>query len=455
MAQNFFGRIPQIGESFSNLFAWIGGSNMEVYEQMPSPLKSKHSMFGFFLMMIVLVQAIIAGLAWSDLLHSAIAAVLVFIFWIFTMGALDRALMVFMNQELALKGKYSWLPVISRIIIIGFVSYLNSTMAEIRIFDPEIKKDLVQQKELELKRATDTFNILLTDFNKRKNELQKESDNKRAEYLKWSGTQEAIIYNQQISLGNRQTDLVKEIEGTSGSKQRGDAQVAAAKRVAISQDSISLAGLQNSFIRERETRPEFLALQKAEEIQKTEFAKIDEDIDKAKEEFKSKKAVINTMANDGFSHRYKALGRIGQNSALIWVVWGFFFFIELSLLIIKIMMGRDSYHDVLKHIIQKFTLENVYDKELENERKISEYEKQSSQVFLQRIQQKKQDESYLNSEELSMYPIERKRILDQFEHARDMSKEIDKVSDVDFSVKNLFKFNFYKKLLRLQPSQSN
>lgn len=450
-----FEKLPQIGDNVSNIFAWVGGVNLETFEKMPSPLKSKHTMFGFFLTAMILAQACIAGFAWGELLHSGFLGFFIGIAWIFVMGSVDRTIMIFVNNELAMKEKHSILPVIARWIIILFVSYLNSTMVEIIIFDPEIKKDLIEQKHLEKKLATKTLDSTLKNFDLKKQEIQKQTDLKRDEYLKWSQTQETIIYNQQIGLRERQTDLVKEIEGTGGSKSRGDAQVATAKRIAIAQDSAALSTLQASFDKEKALRPEFIALQKAEQIQVEEFKKNDEEIAKAKVDFDNKKSLIETMANDGFSHRFESLHRIGSRSILVWIVWGFFFFLESSILIIKLMMGRDTYHEVLKQTILKYEIDATHENALNIENSVSEYESKMNETILARTTKRKTEESQLNSEELALYPIIKKRILDQFAHASDVGLEIDKVSSVDFSIKNLFKFNFLKKLLRLQPNSEN
>lgn len=444
-----------IRENSTEFFGIMGGLDKTLAKDLDPVVRAKHVQFGSFLTIIVCTQACIAGSAWSELMHSAIVGIFVFFAWLAVFGSLDSVMMNLMNRELAKKNSYSFLSIAARVIIIGFTSYLNSTMAEMKIFDPEIKVNIYEYRQDQFQKLSDEISTRIDSLQKQKSENLKLVDAKSASYTAWLAEEQKKIDAQNALIQQRRTDLVLEVEGSSGSKKRGDGAVADTKREAIAQEEQVLAQQVSALESAKQSRPEFVAMESERKDQELANKKIDEEIAKQEKNLEKQKTDLKKMRNDGFLDRYHALGRIGGQNFLVWMVFGLFFFIETSILIVKLtMMGRDEYHDILANHLNKVFKEKIFDEKINNEKMISEYEAGISEILFQRTEQKAGDEIRAHESELRLYPLEKERLQDQFKHASEVTKIIEQ-STQEESVKRLFKGNWVRKFFRLQPEQVN
>ena len=447
--------MKSLKENSIDFFGIMGGLDRTLARDLDSVVRAKHIQFGVFLTIIVVAQACIAGSAWSELMHSISVGIFVFFAWLAVFGALDSVMMNLMNRELAKKNTYSFLSVFSRVVIIGFTSYLNSTMAEMRIFDAEIQMNIYEYRQEKLQNLSDEINARIDSLHVAKSENMKKVDQKSAPYTTWLANEQKKIDDQNILIQQRRTDLVLEVEGSSGSKKRGDGQVADAKRNAIMEEEQVVNHMITTLESMKQSRPEFIAMESERKSQEIANEKLDEQIAREEKNLEQQKADLGKMRNDGFLDRYHALGRIGGQNFLVWMVFGLFFFIETSILIVKLtMMGRDEYHDILVNHLNKIFKEKILSEKEQNERIISEHESNIGQILYSRIQQRTIDESNLHNAELVLYPVEQERIRDQFKHASDITEMIEKSAQEE-SVRRLFKFNWAKKFFRLQPKKMN
>jgi hypothetical protein len=389
-------------------------------------------------------------------MHSFIVGVFVFAAWIILFGVADSLMMNLMNRELARKNSYSGLSVVARIVIIVFTSYLNATMVEMQVFKPEITKSIYDYRQDELRKLVKETDMRVDSLKNSQTANQKMTDEKSLPYITWLNDEQAKIDAQKATIQKRRSDLVQEVEGSAGSGKRGDGDVAKAKREALDQEEKVLNDQIAAFEAAKQNRPEYLAMKSETAIQDVANKRIDERIVEEKQKLKDRRADILAMRNDGFLDRYKALGRIGSGgNVLVYIVGFFFFFLECLILIYKtFMMGRDEYHDVLQAHLNKVFKDNIQAKIEEGERAISEHEAALAAILYQRTQRRLTDEVLLNEAELALYPMEKKRIEDQFRHATDITGLID-ASTQEQSVKSFFKFNWAKKFFKLQPEQVN
>lgn len=447
--------LKSIKENSTDFFGMMGGLDRTIAKDLDPVVRAKHVQFGTFLTIIVCIQACIAGSAWSELMHSFTVGIFVFFAWLAVFGSLDSVMMNLMNRELAKKNSYSFLSITARVIIIGFTSYLNSTMAEMKIFDSEIKVNIYEYRQNQFQNLSDEISARIDSLQIQKSENLKKVDQKSLAYTMWLSDEQKKIDAQNALIQQRRTDLVLEVEGSAGSKKRGDGAVADTKRQAIAQEEQMLAQQTASLEAAKQARPEFVAMESERKSQEMANKKLDEQIAKEEKNLEKQKADLGKMRNDGFLDRYHALGRIGGQNFLVWMVFGLFFFIETSILIVKLtMMGRDEYHDILANHLNKIFKEKILSEKEQNEQIISNHESVIAQILFSRTQQRMTDEANLNSVELALYPVEKKRMQDQFKHASEITEIIDK-SAQDQSVKSLFRFNWAKKFFRLQPEQVN
>lgn len=443
------------GENFNSFSGFMGGLDRTLSKTLDPVVRDKHVRFGYLVISVIVLQSCIAGSAWSELMHSISVGIAVFIAWIIVFSAMDSLMMELMNRELAKTRTYSIGSIAARIIIIGFTSYLNSTMAEMRIFDGEIKKSIYDFRQAEFQALSDTTAIRVDSLQDAKQPFQKVVDEKNLAFAKWLNGEISKIDAKKSEVTARETDLVKEIEGSAGSGKRGDGDVAKAKRVAIDQANQALRDETASLDLSKETRPEYLALQSALDEQKKQVERIDAQIAKEEKNLEQKKAEISKLRDDGFLDRYHALERVGADNWLVRIVWAFFFFLELSILIFKVtMMSRDEYHDILLNHLNTVFKEKILAQKEDLETAISAHENALDQILLNRVNTRIQNEGDLNSKELALYPIEEKRIKDQLGHAANITDMMDqKISDP--SVRSHFKFDWLRKFLKLKPEQVN
>ena len=440
-------------ESAMIIFSVMGGLDKKVAADMDSVVRAKHTHFGILVAVIVLVQSFIAGSAWSDLMHSVSVGILVFFAWMLIFGALDSLMMNLTNRDMAKGNSVSISAIIGRIVIIGFTSYLNSLMAEIRIFDAEIKLDIYQYQQDNFQKFSDETDARIDSLKREKSDNQKKIDEKALVYTAWLNTENEKINQQASMIQQRRTDLVLEVEGSAGSKKRGDGAVADTKREAINQEEQVLSAQVAKLELEKTMRPEYIALQAVTKEQELANKKIDEQIAKEEAVFNKKKTEISKMRNDGFLDRYNALGRIASGNWLVWVVFGFFFILEMMVLIVKFtMMGRDEYHDILLNHTNDVFKEKIMSAKEEHEKTLSAHELVMYGIIQDRIEIRKKAEIELQSTEAAYYPVEKARMEKQFNHAVDITKLIDE-STQDQQVKSLFKFNWAMKFFRLFPAK--
>lgn len=345
----FHNPFPDKGIKFANMaefFAWFAGADLEIWRVMPSPVRKKRTTFGMLVFFSVAVSALLAGDTWGDIFHSTGAGVFIGIVWFQIIWSLDRAVIVYMDNNTGNRA-----VVAGRFAIIFAVAFINTTFIAMKIFNTEINTFIAAKKDAQRGMVTDSIANV-------KNGYQMERDAEYAsltavnqKYVDATAAGQKAIDDQRAIIKARRDELIGEVEGNVGSGKKGYGDAAKTKQAMLAEDEATLQTLIARYDETKQNSPEWLALQDA----KVKYAKRDAqllaDIAKADAFLAGRTETITNSAQDGYADRSQALWGVAKgNKLLMFMVFVFFFTFESMSVLMKIMGGTDNYDEALRLI---------------------------------------------------------------------------------------------------------
>jgi hypothetical protein len=357
-----------LGEVFKNIanfpvnfFAFLAGADLNLLNSMPSSVIAKRAGFGFLMFIAVFISAAIACSVWGEILQSEKAGLIVGLGWFLAVAAIDRSILTFMDHDSDSNSWKKYTIVFARLAMVLGISYLNTTIAEMKIFEKEIAEVIQNQKDSRINFVGDSIAIHIDSLEAIKALTLASFSKIQNEYTKWTASQEAEIISMRQALRDREDIWVQEIEGLVGSGKKGYGPAAKAKREAIKQDSIRLEEKIASFNLAKTTTPEFVSLQDGQTLRDKKLAELDNAIFALNNYNSSETASTNARALDGFSHRYNALGVVAKETpVLVYAVFIMFFIFESLVVLLKMMMGRDAYDEAIRLQNLEFVVEKQH-----------------------------------------------------------------------------------------------
>lgn len=337
-------------------FATCGGSTTTTLAVSDPDDQQKRINAGIVVLVIALVSALLASIAWS--IPMGWKGAFVGIPWFFIMFLLERSILQQMDAVASIKLANEWLKekiadgksksvgwgwLILRFIMITFICYFNSEMIRVIMFKPEIIAEIKLRQDKETAHIVDSLDKVKQTINL---ELKKSDDALNQAKANLSNLvldidEKIKAVNDSISFWN--SKLVYEVKGPGGvTGKSGDGPVAKQIRKTIDQ----FKEQHDNLIKERDNA------KGSAQNDALIFAKTQNDIAQAKnKEELSKlqsrqdeliKQVMDRPVN-GLEFMLSVLNDIAKRNIIIWMVFGMFFFIEAIPVLLKFFSRNDSF----------------------------------------------------------------------------------------------------------------
>ncbi len=366
--------IPNKGvrfESFADFFAWFAGADLEVWRTMPSPVRKKRTGFGMLVFAVIAASAFLAGRTWGDIFHSQTAGIVIGIGWFFLIWALDRAVIVFMDNDHSNKRAV----VLARFAMIFCIAFVNTTFIAMETFSTEIATQIRKNKDNQKALVADSITNV-------KNNLQKQRDAEFATMTSFSdayttatGTQQQLIDSQRATIAARRNELIGEVQGNIGSGKKGYGDAAKTKQAMLEQDEATLATMIARFDETKTSSPEYLALQDAKAKYQRREEQLVAEIAKADAFMASQTETITDSKQDGYADRSQAMWLVAKdNKILFFFFFLFFLTLESMAVLMKLMSGKDNYDEAVRLIKNEHAVMNQQAKALDLQTKTNSYQ---------------------------------------------------------------------------------
>lgn len=369
--------IARVYRWFSLGFAWYAGADLGVLRTMPTSVREKRAAFGYVMFIVIYVSSALALNVWTDILGSALKGLFVGVTWFLLLSGIDRAIMVFMDHDpIRTMEKRVTIMVVRLFLVLG-ISYVNATIIQMKIFDPEIKEVIAQKTYGNIQHVRDSIAPLVETYETEIAENELAIMKKQSEYQSWVEKNQTEQIAFRDSIRHREDLYVKEIEGLVGSGKKGDGPAAKAKRESILQDSIRLASMKEEFEQNKQTSPQWNAILLATSHRDTRNAELNRQIAKLQDVENAQITKIAAIKDDGFSHRYEALQIVAKRSFFVYAWLLLFIVIEALPIILKMMMGKDVYEEAIHAEAAQVKAEKIQASQLAIETMTEDFEKQT------------------------------------------------------------------------------
>jgi len=312
------------------------------------------------MLVVAVMSAVFAARMWGDIFNSIVAEILVFFLWFNLIWAMERSIIIFFDN-----GNGKWVIATVRLVIVFFISFVNTSFAGIMVFDSEIKEVLVETRTANQKHVKSQEDDAVSLIQAKRDVLSGNVSDAENKYNKIISAQEARIDDQRKKLKESSDRLAGEIAGSVGSHVPGFAKAAQAAKEIMDADKKLLDEMISRLENQRTTCPEYSSL----EIAKAKLAREDPpllaQIEKTRKSFSEKASIVEVLKNDGYSDRYLALWGVAKKTPLLIISFFFLFFvIEALPIIMKLMANKDNYDEILNALKAEKSAEIAQNSEL-------------------------------------------------------------------------------------------
>ena len=378
-------------ENTSEFFAWFGGSDLEVWRKTPSPQQGKRTALGFLMFVIATVSALFAGKMWGDIFHSIPVGIVVFFLWFMLIWSMERSIIIYIDHG---NGK-KWI-IITRLLIVLIVSFVNTTFLGIMIFDTEIQQVLVEYRSDALKHNRNLEDNATGLIQAKRDVLSNDVVNAENAYNKFISDQESKIDNQRQQLATNKARLMNEIAGSVGSGFKGYGTAAKADEAVVAADQALLDQMVTKLENLRTNCPQYTALQDAKEKLNREDPPLLAQLQSIRKNFAERADNVNVQKMDGYSDRYDALWGVARKTPVL--IIGFFLLflaIESMPILMKIMASKDNYEEILSTLRNEKSAEIAQESSFKMLQNLEQHEKNTTPLRETALQTKLQSDAII------------------------------------------------------------
>jgi hypothetical protein len=299
----------------TKFFLICSGSERSVLSETKTEV-TKHVGVGATVFFTGVFAAISCGYALYTVFDNVIIASFFGLLWGMMIFNLDRYIVSSMRKEA--RGWREFLVALPRIILALFISIVIVKPLELKIFEKEIKPELVLMEQEKFAAQENTLSLR---FNNIQDSLKREISSLETEVMAYATKRDELVKLAQ-----------EEADGTGGSRKKNLGPIYKVKKADADRAEAELANIQN------------LNRQKAKSLRDLADAN---DLQRRQEI-----AVLSKDPIDGPAARIEALDRLAdQSSAIWWAHWFIvllFIAIETAPVFVKLMSSKGPYDNLLK-----------------------------------------------------------------------------------------------------------
>lgn len=334
----------------SNL-AWIVGCEKEVLESCSNPEKNRKMTSGLVMIASIIFAGISVGLTGFVIFKSIPVSIFISILWMFLIWSLDRNIIISLDKT----SKSGFiLNLITRLLIVISLSFLNSIMMKTFLFKTEIKANIernikAEQSELEneikLKYASADSTLEV----KKKVLIEAQND-----HLNVMGNTSQEIMNLDQEILELRKQLIGEIQGRVGSGKEGDGPAAEALRVQIASLEAQKLQMEQGRDLANSTNVTAVALNQAREAYAKAEKERDEQYTQIAKDYENGKQDIVDYNTDGFLDRYESLIEVSKRTPILSMfIFLIFFIFEAAPVLMKVIQGKGEYEKAIQIVYEK------------------------------------------------------------------------------------------------------
>ena len=365
----FFSKMPF--KNGGEFFAWFAAADLEVWREMPSPVRKKRTGFGIMMFAAILVTSFLAGRVWGEIFNSTTAGIVIGCMWFVLMWALDRGIISFMDNE---NGNSRWIMVGTRIIMIISIAYINTTFIAMEIYHTAIANQIQMDKKAEFKHFNDSISVVKDGLQKERDQLVANVNSATTNYGAWLATEQQKIDDKRASLANHYNEFIGETAGRSGSHLKGWGDAARADTTVMGIEKRELAAMMARLDSIKEQGAPYISLQDARANLTKRDQELVAQIDSAGAFLAQKQLEINDRKQDGYGERTDAMWKqAAKRPFSFFMVFMMFFTLEAIAVLSKVISGSDNYDKELMLRKQKHAAEKQYQTAVKMQSDLNDY----------------------------------------------------------------------------------
>lgn len=352
-------------------FAWFAAADLEVWRDMPSPVRKKRTAFGILIFITLAVTSFLAGKVWGEIFGSFGAGVFIGCLWFAMMWALDRTIISLLDNQ---TGKSSMIIVFTRLMMIFAISYINTTFIAMEIYHTAIANQIVMDKKTEFKHFNDSMSVVKTNIQTERDQLTADVNTANDGYGAWLAGEQKKIDDKRASLADHYQEFIGETAGRSGSHLKGWGDAARADTTVMGIETREIAAMVAALDSTKNQGSQYMALQDAKADLEKRDPELVAQLDSAGAFLAQKQLEIDDRKQDGYGERTDAMWKqAAKRPFSFFMVFMMFFTFEAIAVLTKVVSGEDNYNQELALRKRKHAAEHQYQASIEMQSKSNDY----------------------------------------------------------------------------------